>query len=129
MLEVPLILGFLLIPVALLVMAIPVVVERQAAAREAAGEVARLLATAETQQLSLHEVEVLLERTEAGHGLSPGSLRLHDDPSGSMEPGGTVTVTVSVDVAVPLVPIIGTVSVGRWVVARSERVPDYGSWQ
>ena len=125
-LELPLLLGLVIIPFALLVLTIPRWVEHQTAARDAAAEIGRLLvvqpSAAGVGQVDAHE---LLHRIEQAHGLRAGSLSLVGPPPGSLTPGGAVVVRVAVDLPGPTVPVLGSLGLGSWTAEHTERVPDY----
>ena len=126
--ELPLLLGLVILPFALLVLTIPQWVERQTAARDAAAEIGRWSVVQHGgDDGGRAEAEVLLRRIEEAHGLRPGSLSLVGGPTGSLSPGGTVTVQVSVDLPGPTVPGLGSLGLGRWTAEHTERVPDYVS--
>ena len=124
-LELPLIVCLLLMPFAMLVLTIPTWVERQMAARDAAGELARLLVVTDVD--SGPRLAALLARIEVSHGLAVGTLRLAEAPSGSLTPGDQITVRVSVDLPGPSVPMLGDLGTGSWTASHTERVPDYRS--
>lgn len=126
-LELPLIVCLLLLPFAMLVLTIPTWVERQMAARDAAGELARLLVVTEVDVDSGPRLAALLARIEVSHGLAVGALRLAEAPSGSLTPGDQITVRVSVDLPGPSVPMLGDLGTGSWTASHTERVPDYRS--
>ncbi len=125
-LELPLLLGLVIIPFALLVLTIPRWVEHQTAARDAAAEISRLLVM---QPPSAGEGQVepdeLLHRIEKAHGLRADSLFLVGPPAGSLTPGGAVVVRVAVDLPGPTVPVLGSLGLGSWTAEHTERVPDY----
>lgn len=125
-LELPLLLGLVIIPFALLILTIPRWVEHQTAARDAAAEIGRLLVV---QPTSAGEGQVepdqLLRRIEKAHGLRAGSLSLAGSPTGSLTPGGVVVVRVVVDLPGPTIPVLGSLGLGSWTAEHAERVPDF----
>ncbi len=126
--ELPLLLGLVILPFALLILTIPQWVERQTAARDAAAEIGRWsVVQPGGDGGGRADAEVLLRRIEAAHGLRPGALALVGDPAGSLAPGSAVTVRVSVDLPGPTVPGLGALGLGRWTAEHTERVPDYVS--
>lgn len=127
--ELPLVLGLLVLPFGLLVLTLPTWVERQTAARDAAAEVARTLVvstSSTSDDAGLRDVETLLRQIEAGYELSPGSLRLDAPPT--VNPGEAVTVRVTVVLPGPRLPLFGSLGRRSWTVEHTERAPDYASF-
>lgn len=122
--EFPLAIGLILIPFGMLVLSAPTWVERQTAARDAAAESARsLVASGEAGSIDPMEI---IRRVEAGYGLPVGAL----DPSIpglELEPGGSVTVAVTVEIPALSLPVFGSVGSVPWTVQHTERIPDYGA--
>ncbi len=124
LLEFPLILGLILMPFGLLILSAPTWVERQTAARDAAGESARyLLLNGQDGSLT---AEQIVREIEAGYGLAPGTLRV-SMPPGGVVPGESVTVQVTVTIPAVAVPIFGAIGEVDWTAEHTERAPDYGA--
>lgn len=121
--ELPLILGLVLLPFGVLVLSISTWVERQTAARDAAGETARFAVVAGPDRAD--ETAALLREIEAGYGLPPGSLRLRLLPS--REPGRAVVARVTVSMPGAVIPLFGSFGDVSWTAEHIERVPDYGA--
>lgn len=115
--ELPLILGLILIPFGLLVITIPTWVERQAAARDAAGELARSLVVEGGPSTDL------IAAIEEGYQLPPGTLRPF--VSGDSVPGHSVTVEVAVSMPAVELPVFGSFGHLSWTASHTERYPDY----
>ncbi len=121
LLELPFVLGLIVLPFALLVLQLPVWVERQVAAGDAAAEIARAIV--------VHGVEVdegeLLMAIESAHGLEPGSLTGSRVIPGLA--GEAVTVEVTVEIPAITLPVFGSIGRGSWTASHVERMPDHGS--
>ncbi len=115
------VLGLILVPFGMLVLSIPTWVERQAAARDAAGEVARAAVAADPA----FDPVSLVALTEQAYGLPAGSL------TGSVEIGqsGGDAAIASVSVEIPAVslPMFGDLGSVTWTAEHVERRPDYGA--
>jgi Flp pilus assembly protein TadG len=116
--ELPLVLGLVLIPLGLLVLTVPTWVERQEAATEAAAEAARAVVTGTGSA-----DRVAVAHAVASHGLPPGSLRLELRSGGRGQP-----VTARVTVEIPLAPLpgLGRLPAVDWTATHTERFPDLG---
>ncbi len=123
LIEFPLVIGLILIPFGVLVISAPTWVERQTAARDAAGEAARSIVLSGPESASPDQV---VQSIEAGYGLEPGSLDA-SIPAGGHAPGSSVTVDVSVEIPALSLPIFGTVGSVSWTASHTERYPDYGA--
>ncbi len=121
--ELPLLLGLILIPFGVLVLSVSTWVERQTAARDAAGEVARLLVVDEAA--TVESAEMLLRQIELGYGLPQGSMELQ--LSGERAPGTTVVAEVTVEMPGAVLPLVGSLGEVTWTAEHGERVPDYGA--
>lgn len=122
-LELPVLLGLILIPFGILVLSVPTWIERQTAARDAAGESARYLVIAGPD--GLDEASQIVAGIESGYGLPAGSLRL-ELPS-DLVPGQSVTVRVVVVIPAADIPLMGSFGDTSWTAEHTERYPDYGA--
>lgn len=122
--EFPMIFGLLLVPFGLLILALPTWVERQTAARDAAGESARYLVLNGTDGATT--AEQIVRDIEAGYGFEAGTL-VASIPEGGLVPGESVTVQVSVVIPATVLPIFGGIGEVQWTTEHTERVPDYGA--
>lgn len=118
-LELPLVLGLILLPFGIFLLSVSTWVERQAAARSAASEVARALVFDGDA-----DVVLLVAGIEAGHGLEPGALGV--EFVDEAVPGGRVTVVATVVIPRAVVPVFGSIAGTSWSVEHVERRPDYG---
>ncbi len=118
--ELPFVLGLIVIPFALLVLQLPVWVERQAAANEAASEMARALAVG-----SVLDPGAILDAVATSYQVPPGALTLTGMEDGG--PGQPITVGVAVEIPVLRLPVFGTIGQRSWTVMHSERHPDFGA--
>ena len=123
LLEFPLVFGLILVPFGLLVISASTWVERQTAARDAAGEAARAIVVAGADSTT---PEQIVQSIEAGYGLAPGSLDASIPPGGHT-PGSSVTVDVVVEIPALSLPIFGSVGSVSWTASHTERYPDVGA--
>lgn len=126
MVELPLVLGLLVLPFGLLILSLPTWVERQTAARDAAAEVARSLVVSTASDglaAGPGSLDSLLREIEAGYQLAPGSLRLDSPPT--IAAGEAVTVRVTVVLPGPRLPVFGSLGRRSWTAEHTERAPDY----
>ena len=121
--ELPLAVGLILLPVAVLVMVIPQWPERQTVATAAAKEAATLYATAPSAGEGAAAAEAAVAQAAANYGLDGLQLEL----TGSWCRGCTVTARVTVEIPAVHIPMIGTIGSTNWTAASSARVEDYGS--
>lgn len=124
-LELPLAVGLLLVPVALVVVSLPAWPERQTVARAAAAEASRAVALAASWDEGLDEAQATVADAARNAALAPGDLAL--DVAGALERGATVTARVTVDMPALALPLVGTVGRWSWTAAHTERVDDYRS--
>ena len=121
MLELPLVVGFVLVPIGLLVVTAPTWIERQTAARDAAAEVGRAIALGGADA----DVTSLVDDIAEGYGLDPDDLVV-DVVVAADEPGGEIVVRVSATVPAVWFPVFGEVGQATLVAEHRERRPDYG---
>jgi len=124
MIEFPMVIGLVLIPFGMLAISATTWVERQTAARDAAGESARALVIAGPD--SSVTPELIVQQIERGYGLSPGTLRA-SIPAGAVVPGESITVAVTVEIPALALPILGDIGSVDWTAEHTERFPDYGA--
>lgn len=118
--ELPLLVGLIMIPFGLLVISVPTWVERQTAARDAAGEVGRAIVVGGSPQAALASIE-------RGYELPPGALQV--SYGSSFEGGDSVVVEVTVAMPAVELPIFGSFGHLTWTAEHTERFPDYGAEQ
>lgn len=124
MIEFPMVIGLVLIPFGMLAISATTWVERQTAARDAAGEAARALVIAGPDSTISPAVIVL--QIEQGYGLPAGTLR-PSIPAGAVVPGESLTVAVTVEIPALALPILGDIGSVDWTAEHTERFPDYGA--
>lgn len=124
-LELPLAVGLLLVPVALVVVSLPAWPERQTLARAAAAEASRAVALAASWDEGVAEAQAVVADAARNAGFGPGDLTL--DLTGGLERGATVTASVTVDMPALPLPLVGTVGRWSWTADHTERVDDYRS--
>ena len=121
--ELPLVLGLLLLPFGLLILTLPTWVERQTAARDTAAEVARLVVVSGPVR---PDVAALVRQQEVAYELPPGSLHLELVPD--VAPGESLTVRVTVELPGGTLPVLGRLGARSWTAEHTERAPDYGAF-
>lgn len=119
--ELPFVLGLIVMPFALVVLQLPRWVEYQQAANDAAAEVARSHATGSDSE----QADELLGLIESSHGLSPGSLGAASVTPGAA--GGDLVVEVTVELPVLSFGSLGTLGATTWTARHVERRADFGS--
>jgi Flp pilus assembly protein TadG len=120
--ELPLTVGFLLLPVAVLVMVLPQWPEAKDIATSAAKEAATLYATAGSEAEGAEVANAALDRAEANYGRP-----IHATVNGQWCRGCTVTVTVTIDVPAVDVPFIGSTGTFTYTATSTARIDDYRS--
>lgn len=119
-LELPFMLGLIVIPFALLVLQVPVWVEHQAAATDAAAELARAI----TVNGRSTDAAGLVAAVERSHGLAAGRLHASLIEGRPAEP---VTAIITVDIPALTLPVFGVVGCRSWTTSHTERQPDFAS--
>lgn len=119
--------ALLVLPVALLVLALPQWSTRQGVARLAARDAARVVALAGWCDRSAARAAV--DRIAVDADLAPGALGLTLDcePSEPLPRGGVVTARVTIAMPVLDVPILGRAAAWSWSAPHREPVDPYGS--
>ena len=123
--ELPLAVGLLLLPIAMLVMLVPQWPERQTVARSAAKEAASLYANAGDQSSGAALAEASVAQAAANYGLPSSALTVALE--GEWCRACTVTAAVTVDVPAIEIPVIGTVGAFTYTSRSSARIDDYRS--
>ncbi|HLI56322.1 MAG TPA: hypothetical protein VKY26_04720 [Actinomycetota bacterium] len=116
-------LALLVLPVALIVLALPTWFARQDLARLAAQQAARAAVVNESPAAG----QAAALQVTSSDGLTGGQVSVSFDPSSSFDPGGLVTADVSVPMPVFVIPGIGSAGSFRWTATFSERVDSYRS--
>ncbi|MCU1427271.1 MAG: hypothetical protein JWL83_1271 [Actinomycetia bacterium] len=117
--------GLLLLPVVLLVAALPSWVERQHAASVAAREAAAVAVRAFPQD-GLGAAVAAAEETVANYGIPADAIDVTFDRV-DLRRGGTVSARVTIEMPAVVVPGMGTAGGFHWSVVRSRRIDDYRS--
>ena len=118
-------LGFLVIPVLLLVLTLPTWEERTVDAHDAAAQAARVLATADTWASGIAAADRVVAEEAVNAGLAANQVSL--DCSGSLAPGAAVTATVTVSVPGGAIPGIGTFATWHYTATSTQHVDSYKS--
>ena len=121
--ELPLAVGFLLLPISVVVMLVPQWPERQTIARAAAKDAATLYANATGPDSGADKARASVGQAAANHGLPLEAVSL--DLAGEWCRACTVTATVTVDIPAIDVPLAGTVGSFTWSASSSARIDDY----
>lgn len=124
LIEFPMVIGLILIPFGMLAISATTWVERQTAARDAAGEAARALVMAGPD--AAVDPAALVRQIEQGYGLPAGTLQV-SLPAATGLPGESITVAVTVEIPALALPIFGDVGSVDWTTEHTERLPDFGA--
>ena len=123
--EMPLAVGVLLLPIAVIVMVVPQWPERQTIARATAKDAATIYANAADAASGAELALATVEQAGANHGLPSGALTV--ELSGQWCRACTVTASVTVDIPAIDVPFAGTVGAFTYTASSSARIDDYRS--
>jgi hypothetical protein len=123
--EMPLAIGLLLLPIAMVVMLVPQWPERQTVARAAAKEAATLYATAPDEASGAALAQSSVAQAAANHGLPAGAMTVA--LGGEWCRACSVTATVTVEVPAINVPFAGTVGSFTYSSTSTARIDDYRS--
>jgi hypothetical protein len=120
--ELPLAVGLLLLPIAVLVMVLPQWPEAKSVATVTAKEAASLYATAGSPEEGAAAAQAAVDRAAANYG-RPLTLTI----AGDWCRGCTVTAAVTVQVPAFDVPLVGSTGTFDWTATSASRVEDYRS--
>ena len=123
--EMPLAVGLLLLPIAVIVMVVPQWPERQTIARATAHDAATIYANAADPGIGAALARSSVEQAGANHGLPSGALTV--ELSGQWCRACTVTATVTVDIPALDVPFAGMIGAFTYTASSSARIDDYRS--
>ena len=123
--EMPLAVGLLLLPIAMVVMLVPQWPERQTVARAAAKEAATLYANAPDQATGAALAQASVSQAAANHGLPGGAMTVA--LGGEWCRACSVTATVTVEVPAIDVPFAGTIGSFAYNSTSTARIDDYRS--
>jgi hypothetical protein len=120
--ELPLAVGLLFLPIAVLVMALPQWPEAKGVATSAAKEAATLYATAGSESEGAAAANAALDRAEDNYGRP-----IDATVDGEWCRGCTVTVTVTIEVPALDVPFVGSTGTFTYTATSTARIDDYRS--
>lgn len=123
--ELPLAVGLLLLPLAMIVMLVPQWPERQTVARSAAKEAATLYANAADEASGAELARATVAQAAANHGLPASALTV--EFAGDWCRACTVTAAVTVDIPAVAVPFVGSVGAFTYTADSSARIDDFRS--
>lgn len=123
--EMPLAIGLLLLPIAMVVMLVPQWPERQTVARAAAKEAASLYANAPDQASGATLAQASVSQAAANHGLPAGAMTVA--LGGQWCRACSVTATVTVEIPAIDVPFAGTIGSFTHTTSSTARVDDFRS--
>ena len=124
-LEWPLAVFILLVPIAAMVTLLPTWSERQTVARDAAATAARVAVLEGDAEQAMTAGEQAARRAATNFGIDPEDLTV--TWSGDLGRGSAVTATVTVRMPVAVFPGLGSVEAWSWSSSHTERVDDYRS--
>lgn len=119
--------AFLIIPVSLLLMSLPILAEYRSVGDASAREAVRACAVAPDPWSGQENSEQIARRIIMERGLTPVGAAIEIDCAEAWKPGGTVTASVSLEV--PAIRIVGIGDIGKVTVTRTyvERVEPHRS--
>lgn len=120
--------GVLVIPLAALVVGLPPMLQQKSMAESIAQEAARAIVMAPTWEGGVEDAEELVAAIAVGHGTSGDVSVDFTSDSGGLSRGGTVTVTVTVELPAVPVPVLGSLGTISYQAVHTERVDDYRSF-
>ena len=115
--------SLLVLPVMVLVLTLPTWEERTVDAQDAARDAARALVTADNWSDGLSAANTAVSQMVAGDGLPAEDVEA--SYSGFLDPGGTVTVAVTVVIPAGNVPGLGFVGQLHYTASSTEHVDAY----
>jgi hypothetical protein len=118
-------LGFLVLPVMLLVLTLPTWEQRSVDAKDMADQAARALATADTWTDGVTAAQNTVTQETSNDGLAPADVTA--SYSGTLTPGAKVTATITVTIPAGVIPGVGTFGTVHYSSASSELVDLYRS--
>ncbi len=119
----------IVLPVTLMVLALPIWSERQAMAQRAANESAREVVLADSLSAGVTAARLAVAQVAANYGVSPDDVRGPDFSAGGGLAGGqTVVSRVTVRMPMLVIPLLGRVGSWSWTAVHAERVDDYRSF-
>ena len=121
-LELPLAVGLLLLPVAVIVMVLPQWPEAKTVAETTAKEAATLYVNAPSQAQGAADAQAAVDRAAANYG-RPISASV----DGAWCRGCALTVTVTIQVPAVQIPFVGSTGTLDYTATSTARVPDYRS--
>lgn len=124
-LEWPLAVFIILVPIAAMVTLLPTWSERQTVARDAAGTAARVAVLESDAEQAITAGEQAARRAATNFGIDPEDLTV--TWTGDLDRGSAVTATVTVRMPVAVLPGLGSVGAWSWSSSHTERVDDYRS--
>lgn len=123
--EMPLAVGLLLLPIAMIVMLVPQWPERQTVASAAAKDAASIYANATDPTSGAADATASVAQAAANYGLAPGTLTVQ--LAGQWCRACTVTARVTVTIPAITIPFAGTIGAFTWTATSSARIADYRS--
>ena len=120
--------AFILIPIALLLLSLPLMLAYRSMGDAAAREAVRACASAFDPSSGQERAETLAHRILGERGLSPEAAEVTVDCQAAWEPGGVVSATVAF--RAPMINLVGVGSLGTVTIHRSfrERIEPHRSW-
>jgi hypothetical protein len=117
--------GFIVLPVMVLVLTIPTWEQRAVDAQDAARSAARALVTADNWSDGVAAADQVVAEVAENDGLPATDVNV--EYSGSLAPGAAVTAAVTVSVPVGDVPGLGFVGTVHYTATSTEHVDSYRS--
>lgn len=117
--------SLLVIPVLLVVLTLPTWEERTVDAQDMAANAARILASASAWQPGITQADQTIAEMATNQGIPAGQINVAYH--GSIDPGATVTVAVTVTIPGATVPGIGSFATMHYTASTTDHVDSYKS--
>lgn len=119
----------IVLPVTLLVLALPTWSERQSMAQRAANESAREVVLADSWSAGTGAAKAVVDQVAGNYGVPLDDVRGPDfSGGGGLAAGQTVVARVTVRMPTLVIPLVGHVGSWSWTAVHAERVDDYRSF-
>jgi hypothetical protein len=119
----------IVLPVTLIVLALPIWSERQAMAQRAANESAREMVLADSWPTGVAAADRVVAEVASNYGVPRSDVRGPDlSAGGGLATGQTVVSQVTVRMPLMAIPLVGRVGSWSWTAVHAERVDDYRSF-
>jgi hypothetical protein len=117
--------SLLVIPVLLVVLTLPSWEERTVDAKDMAANAARILASASGWQPGITQADQTIAEMAANQGIPTGQINV--SYHGSLNPGATITVDLTVTIPAGTIPAIGSFGTFHYTASSTQHIDSYKS--